>query len=1255
MGGIETETPKTIEDCPPWEEGPLVWCHAVGRCVGRSQLQYIAENFEELFRKGSGSNLFACLVPPPCPGTSEWDPNQQVCLGNDAIACGLYCPYWWGSCEECDCYVGGGGITFNYIPPSGKGNLFHYLSPNTPTQTPNQKDIYSFIPGTVIPWCPKQCTTANCNTYVKCPHKCLSQIEQWFGSQECNESVNVSTSWNLTDLFSGSLIQSQAHYLNETTYNTVQTTRYEELFPASLENKDIGLNPIRTLNKNWFVMNTRGLGSSVNFSQIQNFDSSIPAIKSEWQSDGIGAKPDYLQVVTAMTFGTIIHSNASYNLAEKVFENTILGATGLNEPNLSSLYFWKIPKDNSTAQSIVDHDGLITDDKKIKISTINSKSPFSSDEFNIPHYISSAKGYRVPPSGSQEGEVSGYTLSDGDLFGTIWTNSIDNPYRTFGMNLYSIKEDSSDPTGITWSWNYIPKHDSQNWKTLANTTTYGIRPDLIIWKLAHKIYPNYFMKGFTGIDGISNSIGTHGPNTCHREWYGYFGQTGMADCNDTNLQPTSLYYKQISLGERHGLVTLSHYEREYDSTDLQLNQNNINTVGENIWNNRKEKTRYLFSFSGLLNKYHWPLQPSDSPNPHLGPAPWSDPNDFKIRSISDSFDEQIPVRLISYENVMDYIYYYGISLGATQAKIPDFDNNVCRCENPPNTDSNDNYIINPLVTIGGTFFGLGVTSCFKEGHTFGSNTHPIWPQGMTTESYHTDPNNHLFGGGYTRHVPSVAVFDAFAIAKIGKWYRNGQVINNDDITEANWDWISAGGGTRSAAVISMTLNDNSIVKAFTAWASSYVTDTPAGQNPWPQHVWNYNLHQHTESVTGPGCVDSFTATWAPCQIEISSSWDNPSHINVIYYTKTLPYLSWHESKNEQLNVSTYNTMGKVYTTKQNPASGEVIYESHSATPGIEMPVHYTLGQNTALNRQFNRRFQYPSGYNYFQSDLFTISEGNTYPFLVEDWLQDPIKTVGLGSYYSNFSSSELFNNTIGVWPTIPFWLRNYYLPSWTPRYPVMSATKTNQDKGDYHWINNIYNDKMPYSCSACVVSSPSCIQINNQSITRDLNNTQQSITIHLTFNPTSPLCGWTIIENIEWLTVTPVNGTTNTITISVDANTGNYRSGSFNIIQSNITKTITINQQGSDSNSTGACCTGTVCNITTWSNCSGTYKGDNSTCTPTNPCSDGGGTIPKDCCDYFIGPCCNYPTGCEYLTPQGCKDRNGIFLGFNQTCDNCPS
>ena len=486
-----------------------------------------------------------------------------------------------------------------------------------------------------------------------------------------------------------------------------------------------------------------------------------------------------------------------------------------------------------------------------------------------------------------------------------------------------------------------------------------------------------------------------------------------------------------------------------------------------------------------------------------------------------------------------------------------------------------------------------------------------------------------------------------------------------------------------------------------------------------------NLEQKTETYAH--CDHSIDITWSPCQV---AGWGR-SPDQSIFYMKSLPYVSWYESKNNNLIANTYNTLAK--TISPYISSGFFIFRSdYNATIGDPIPVHYTSTQDTT-NRNFNRRFSYPSGYDYFQSEIYAITEGNTYPFLIEDWLTTPSETVVLGSPYSDFSSSDGFNPYTQQWPSIPYWLRNYWLPSWTPKYPVIASRDFCYSGNKIRRIDNVYNDKMPYDCNTCQYDGttgccktngvceedvpktqcclsggvwspgtcstlcPSCNQINPDPITVNFNSSAQSKDVQI--HSLSPLCQWNAEENTDWFIIDPPQGTSNLIRVTVQDNSnGPFRQDDIILTQDSITKIITIAQTGTDENPTGACCLGTNCDIKTLlacqsaggvfqgqgtgcspnpcnyigacclgTNCNmktllvcqsagGVFQGQGTNCSP-NPCDDGGGGggIAKDCCDYFIGPCCLWPSGCTYFTPQKCKDVDGIFLGFNQTRDNCPS
>jgi len=1378
-----------------------------------------------------------CDESAECGNQMDCDPPCNECCADDLHQCSILCccrPYRDSDqCQLCNpCILGGGGgNTFTYIPPIGvsgpPGNLYYYVSPeHVHNPEPSLKEVYPFIPGTLLPWCPGECPASNSTVFIECPQKCNS----WKFGLPCDDEIAVQLEgWNLTELFSSSLVSGGIRL-----DTAVPRQRYTDLTEPNSDNKDIGSNPIRSLGPNgWFVANTRGMGSSLNLKEVANIDHLINPIKLEWRVPDSDSDPelagdsepgDYLQVAVGLSYGTIIHSNASYPLINKIAINTFDGATGLNEPDYSSLFFWPIPKHNN---QIVNDDGLLLDNKKIRISARNYKSPYSTNEFNVPYYISSA------------------TTAAGDVFGTVWSNTRWNPYRSFGMNLYYLKDDpSSQLNGITWQLN----------GGTAQKQAYGIRPDLILWKFAHQLYPELFTIGHTGCEGF-----TYTNKQCEgREWFGFMGQTLMGEC-DSNQIPTSLYYKQISLSDDFALVTLAHYEPEYDPELLEINDLKIHKVGRQVWKNRREQARWLFMIS-TTNEYRTvPLQNTEKVIEHF---------------ILDPVNNEVPTRLLTFDG-KDNIYHYGLNDNGNHIKIPDHDNDVCRFCTPPGGDQENNYIMNWMIC---GVSAAGFTSCFKEEIEFGASNHPIW-------NTKTDGRPDM---------PYVYVLDALAHAKTF----------DNDVESASWDWIDA---TTLKAVLSWTDSTHKITKKFVklyegelplpcrcsgvlnhqvpatnpGTAVNFVTgvvqnvgasimtgwdvraygesqtgigllaaqDTGIMRNPgavpdglpggcgqctlrsnlevgtvvgptafwygnpagsvfignavgqWPANSTGYfglkfineatgtthidtfhngfvkmqiganatdrkivgycynekpcaeitvnedistksydcngpriikigaveeivpsgsagsTLDQKIEILTvGSECEESTDVTWSPCQV---TGWGRSSH-QAIYYMKTLPYVSWYEAKNNDLIANTYNTLAKTvqiiprcsyceWCSDTDVYQRIPVYKNVSnATIGDPIPVHYTSKQD-ATNRNFNRRFSYPSGYDYFQSEIYAIAEGNTYPFLIEDWLIDPTKTVILGSPYSDFSSSDASSKYTAQIPTIPYWLRNYWLPSWTPKYPVIGNNINLQkimgnninSKYVHTRIDNIYNDKMPYNCDTCQYDGTTgccekngvceegvpkthcclsgglwnpgtcsstcvfCAEINSNTITVNFTNTAQSKDVEI--HSSSSLCQWNAEESTDWFDITPTLGTSNSIRVTVEDNSnGEYREGDITITQDSITKIITIKQTGSNSNPTGACCQGINCNIKTPLDCQsagGVFKGEATGC-DSNPCDDGGsggggggggGGSGKDCCDYFIGPCCQYPSECDYITPQGCRNVNGIFLGFNQTCDNCPS
>lgn len=74
---------------------------------------------------------------------------------------------------------------------------------------------------------------------------------------------------------------------------------------------------------------------------------------------------------------------------------------------------------------------------------------------------------------------------------------------------------------------------------------------------------------------------------------------------------------------------------------------------------------------------------------------------------------------------------------------------------------------------------------------------------------------------------------------------------------------------------------------------------------------------------------------------------------------------------------------------------------------------------------------------------------------------------------------------------------------------------------------------------------------------------------------------------------------------------------------------------------TGACCTDQQCSLTTEENCAGTFRGDNSQCTP-NLC------VPTGAC------CTGLVDDCSITTEATCENGDGIYAGDGTTCNTGP-
>jgi len=1206
-----------------------------------------------------------CIGPPSQCSTKNYTPCiwggvnicQPSCFGFPAIlalqgkCCTTtgYCPP--GDPIEYDCWFRGtvgGGMKIMYPPPKGKG--YHAVTddPILPTWR------YPFIPGTLNTWCTQKCpskqtVSGKCQEIIDgCPEVCDTRCgdDEWYKIIENLQYTGATGSTFLIDSTQPS---------NQVSINVKGI--------AGKNFNNMGTSPVRMVSTNpygsLYLLNHWRHGTTYNqFIGISG--SAIPhKIRYEYIPDGgFGQQPDYLQVAHGQSYGAIINSGGCIQTWERCtfpYDNYFTENPDPNIPWPSDIILWEKSKQNDE----ILQEGILAGANTV----LNS---LTGDWTDRPFYISGNK--------SAAGTVAGMgTTSEGDIFATVWTNP--KGYRSFGMNYFRVSEGFDDfgtLTGTTWQANYqdVPKG------------VFGVRPDLLIWRAAHHLYPSKFFKGFTGCDGFS------GQYICRdRQWEGYLGWTGH-ECNEDRLSPSQVYFKQVSLGNQHGLVSLARLDN-IDEANVKYHDNTPNNwsqLRENLNTNRREKIEWLFQFSG-----------SNAANISTGNN-WSTENllidDIGTLILNPTNPGVVgtPTSAISklVYTKKDFVYEIGLTaevqLGPPiEFRVPDVYNDICRwCvtlgkEEEETNPNGDPLIVNPYIC--NPFLSTGFTGCFRTGVTFGHSDHPIWNSG-------------------TAEMPNIFVLSALNIARLIE--ASTGVLQN-----ASWEWISAGSSGNSCAVLSYNIqgrtNTIQTKRQVLCWGPRY--NKPLNdieEKHWPKNNQQLQPHSTIEPIpcSEPSGV-TLGVTWHPCQVDCSL--ESP-----IFYQKSWPFASYHIGGNLSMKYPwmtdkepttwSYNTLAKVLVWNETATAW---ISKSNATIDEPMQTHYrdpNFDEDTSKN--LSKTIYFPNGLNQVQHRVF-----NDLPFPdgaeFEDWDNQNTSFLPL---IPNFTSSQLQN--WGETMFLPEWLNQWWFPNWTPNYPVVSGNS---------WLVNLYAKNTSINCdqcqftgntgccelqgSQCFISERldcesvggtwtdepcpetcdgACNAIDTNPVTLDFSRTGGSQQVLL--SGASKVCNWTAAvsggDASSWITVDPVAGTASLVNIEVaENNDGSPRFGTVTIRETqspNTTKTITVNQSdqsgGSDccvANPGTAGCSDDACETLVCAHdldcCTIEWDQDCAT-KAVQLCSacgggggSGGGGVGENCCDYFTGPCCKNNSCQENTTPQECHKHDGIFLGFNRTCDDCPS
>jgi len=836
--------------------------------------------------------------------------------------------------------------------------------------------------------------------------------------------------------------------------------------------------------------------------------------------------------------------------------------------------------------------------------------------YSTPIYLSGNK--------SQAGIASNMgTTQEGDVFAVAWTNTANTPYRSFGMDYYRVQETSE---GTTWQSNYSD----------VSKGVFGVRPDLLIWRAVNQLLltNQWLMRGATSCAGLSGNI------CAPMEMY--TGEEQFWECNEDALTPSTVYYKQVSLGNQHGLLTVGGFpfDRSRHQVNDPTNPTDWFSARRKLNADRAEENSLLFTFSGSTVSAIPP-----------GITTWSS-SGITTSQLLFTFNLNVlngPSSLsnTTVSNRLDYkkdrIMQIEFTDGTT---LVDEYNDVCARNLIENRDDGGRA----PATINRTVCGYeGFSGCKETQIDYGHASHPVWNRG-------------------TSDMPSVNIMAAAQIARRVWNIGSGQLPNHI----LSWDWISAGSSGNSCAVISASPRETDTETSindtkFICWGPNY--DKPViDLKHWPQGT-GITTDSHIE-IRDAGCGATLEIHWKPCQVDLSM--ESP-----IFYFKASPFAAGHISPIDwQFGIaeynyrSTYNTISKVLVFGGN---GWTFHENATIGDPIPAITRYRNQENnqdsfdTPLWTELNKTVYWPNGRNQFQHDtkiMGTYKTQNNDDVMLPTRIHETPNTLIDNEIIRFVPWRYIFDNLDGLYENpeevlhnypfgqLPFWRRNSEFPSWTPEYPVVSGDS---------WLQNIYT---PSSCASghlrclgptgCCKNSDECtpntyeeecdgtwtegpcstqcgcIRFDETPIQVNFTNLAGSQGVSLSNE--SSICSWSMEGDLPlWITsVNPSSGNGNTITITVQQNgTSNTRTHTITLRSGTVTKQIRVIQAAASGGGGGG----------------GDGGGG----------GGGGGGSGVNCCDYFVGPCCK-TTGCEEnQTPQQCHNLGGLFLGFNRTCADCPS
>jgi len=675
----------------------------------------------------------------------------------------------------------------------------------------------------------------------------------------------------------------------------------------------------------------------------------------------------------------------------------------------------------------------------------------------------------------------------------------------------------------------------------------------------------------------------------------------------------------------------------------------------------------------------------------------SDIGTLKLNDTSSSVPTTAISKLVYSEK--DFVYEIGLTapsggLGGQEIefRVPDVYNDICRWCGAPSDDANPNndpLIVNDYICDPDNF--VGFTSCFRTEVTFGHLDHPIW-------------------NGGTGEMPNIFVLSAANVAK---------KIANHSISNASWEWISAGSSGNSCAVLSYNITGTTTPdtkRQVLCWGPRYnkLPQTIEAKH-WPQNDQQLQPHFSSESIACKADGEStLDVTWHPCQVDCSL--ESP-----IFYQKSWPFASYHiastyeptscsgKACNKQIpfwakrpTTWIYNTLAKVLVWNESQWE----YKSNATIdePLLAHNRQYEFNDYLNTSKELSKTIYFPNGLNQVQHRVF-----NNLPF------SGPTGGGPDFEYWNDQNASFLplipnFTSNQTVETTYLEWLNQWWFPNWTPNYPVVSGNSwlVNLYKGEKNADIDCKQCEFTGNTGCCEVEGSECFiseyldcqssggtwidgecpagcefachKIND--FTEQLNFFKEAGSEAVALNNFSTACEWTSEKDAVWITVEPNSGTASLVNIEVAENTtGSRRSGTVTIQETqppNTTKIIMVDQSdqsgGGGCGSGGNCCVanpGTagcadtaccalVCGLlpdccnTEWDQICANQAVQ--LCTACGGGGGGGGGgVGANCCNYFTGPCCKNNSCEENKTPQECYNAKGIFLGFNRTCDDCPS